>query len=110
MSIDLLRYPSTYGGSTAELECADNAYSNSSDMTVECDVSGAWSEHTPPQCLCDDAYREALTGDEFIIICEGNLCGINEWLIIILQWFFLLLQQFPVVMLRVRVWYAIRLH
>ena len=66
----LVRYPIVFGGSVADLQCADNAHSNSSDMTAQCNSTGEWSDHSPPECLCDDGYRVVIknNGED---ICES---------------------------------------
>ena len=53
----------------ADLQCADNAHSNSSNMTAQCNSTGEWSNHSPPECLCDDGYRAINDGEGDI--CEG---------------------------------------
>ena len=69
-SVGLVRYFTTYACTVAELPCADNAHSNSSNMSAWCDFSGAWSDQTPPpHCLCDEGYRVVTINDEEI--CEG---------------------------------------
>ena len=65
----LVRYPTVFGGSVADLQCADNAHSNSSNMTAQCNSTGEWSDHSPPECLCDDGYRVAISNGRHK--CEG---------------------------------------
>ena len=55
----------------ADLQCADNAHSKSSNMTAQCNSTGEWSDHSPPECLCDDGYRAIINDIEGDIICEG---------------------------------------
>ncbi|CAI8024187.1 hypothetical protein GBAR_LOCUS14067, partial [Geodia barretti] len=70
-SVGLVRYPATFGGSVADLQCADNAHSNSSNnMRVLCNSIGVWSDHSLPECLCDDKYRIVNRKGEGII-CEA---------------------------------------
>ena len=47
----------------ADLQCADNAHSNSSNMTAQCNSTGEWSDHSPPECLCDDGYRVVINNN-----------------------------------------------
>ena len=55
----------------ADLQCADNAHSNNFSMSVLCESSGIWSNHTIPECLCDEGYRILnITG--IMLICEGE--------------------------------------
>ena len=55
----------------ADLQCADNAHSNSSNMRVSCDTNGNWSNRIP-ECHCNDGYRILkITGDR--LICQGDM-------------------------------------
>ena len=55
----------------ADLQCADNAHSNSSNMRVLCESSGKWSNHNTSECHCDEGYRILnITGER--LICEGE--------------------------------------
>ena len=65
----LVHYPTVFGGSVAYLQCADNAHSNSSNMTAQCNSTGEWSDHSPPECLCDNGYRVAISNERHK--CEG---------------------------------------
>ena len=65
----LVHYPTVFSGSVADLQCGDNAHSNSSNMTAQCNSTGEWSDHSPPECLCDDGYRAINDGEGDI--CEG---------------------------------------
>ena len=68
----LVRYPTTFGGSVATLQCADNAHSNNSSMLVLCESTGIWTAHSPAECLCDEGYRTiaASTNES---VCEGEV-------------------------------------
>ena len=55
----------------ADLQCADNAHSNSSIMTVLCESSGIWSNDTIPRYFCDKGYHLLNTTRERLI-CEGK--------------------------------------
>ena len=70
-SVGLVRYPTEFGGSTAELSCADNAHSNSSsNMSAVCSSSGSWSDESS-ECVCNEFYRVKHENEEDT--CEGKL-------------------------------------
>ena len=71
----LVHYPTTpapvNGMVTVTSQCADNAHSDSSTMRVSCDSNGIWSNHTTPECHCNDGYRILdITGET--PLCEGE--------------------------------------
>ena len=59
----LIRYPTVFGGSVADLQCADNAHSNSSNMTAQCNSTGNWSDDSPHECFCGDGYRVVINNN-----------------------------------------------
>ena len=70
-SVGLVRYPTTFVGLQAQLECADNAHSTRGSLTELCGSTGVWSVDTQHQCVCDDGYRVRTENGEDI--CEGLL-------------------------------------
>ena len=72
-SVGLVRYPTTLapvnGSVTVTTQCADNAHSTSSTLTVRCTSSGNWIG-TTPHCECDSGYRAATVGRKQI--CQSK--------------------------------------
>ena len=68
----LVRYPTTLAPGTGSVEvlaqCADNAHTTSSSLTVTCIAGGAWSMLIP-QCQCNEGYNENIVSGRSI--CEG---------------------------------------
>ena len=66
----LVHYPTVFSGLEADIKCADNAHSNSSNMRVLYESSGIWSDYNTPKCHCNEGYRIlSITGDGSL--CEG---------------------------------------
>jgi hypothetical protein len=61
-TVGLVRYPTTLapvsGTGSVTTQCADNAHTTSSSLSVTCNSSGIWGGQTP-QCQCDSGYQTA---------------------------------------------------
>ena len=74
-AVGLVRYPHTQapasGTQSVTTQCADNAHSTISSLSVTCDSGGNWGSQTP-RCQCNSGYQTATVNGRQI--CQGEFC------------------------------------